>query len=63
MKLSKERVASISKVLTETLLKEGLISYSPKKELLVGKIESVILDNLQAEDRLNAEVREMLKSY
>lgn len=63
MKLSKERVAAISKVLSESLLKEGLIAYSPKKELLIGKIEAVILENLQLEDRLNAEVRDVLKSY
>jgi len=63
MKLSKERVASLSKLLVETLLKEGLIASSSKKELLTGKIESVILDDLQVEDRLNAEVREILKGY
>ncbi len=63
MKLAKERVASLSKILVETLLKEALIASSAKKELLVGKIESVILENLQVEDRLNAEVREILKGY
>ena len=63
MKLAKERVASLSKILVETLLKEGLIASSSKKELLIGKVESVILDDLQVEDRLNAEVREILKGY
>jgi len=63
MKLAKERVTSLSKTLVETLLAEGLISSSSKKELLIGKIESAILDDLQVEDRLNAEVREILKGY
>lgn len=63
MKLAKERIATLSKLLVETLLDEGLIASSSKKELLIGKIESVILDDLQVEDRLNAEVKEILKGY
>lgn len=63
MKLSKERVTTLSKKLTETLLKESLISFRSKKEILASRIESILLDDLQVEDRLNAEVREILKSH
>ncbi|MFY9268967.1 MAG: DUF507 family protein [Candidatus Manganitrophaceae bacterium] len=63
MKLSKERVASLATAIVDTLLKEGLIAISSKKESLIGKIESTILDDLQIEDRLNIEIREMLKGY
>ena len=63
MNLAKERVASLSKILVEALLSEGLIASSSKKELLIGKIESVVLEDLQVEDRLNVEVREILKGY
>ncbi len=63
MKLSKERVASLATAIVDTLLKEGLITVSSKKESLIGKIESTILDDLQIEDRLNIEIRGMLKGY
>jgi hypothetical protein len=63
MRLSKERVATLSKRLTETLLKENLISFRSKKELLESRIESILLNDLQVEDRLNAEVKEILKNH
>lgn len=63
MRLSKERVTTLSKRLTETLLKENLISFRSKKELLESRIESILLNDLQVEDRLNAEVKEILKNH
>ncbi len=63
MRISKERVLAISRSLVENLLKEGLITYQAKKELLVSKIESTAIDELQVEDRLNAEVKEIMKRY
>ena len=63
MRLPKERVAALSKTISETLLNEKLIALRSKKEALAPKIEKIILDDLQVEDRLNAEVKEILKSY
>ncbi|HLG22064.1 MAG TPA: DUF507 family protein [Candidatus Manganitrophaceae bacterium] len=63
MRLPKERVAALSKTISETLLHEGLIGLRSKKEALAPKIEKIILDDLQVEDRLNAEVKEILKGY
>ena len=63
MKLSRERVAILSKRLVEALLKENLISFRSKKELLESRIESILLNDLQVEDRLNAEVKEILKNH
>ncbi len=63
MRISKERILVISRSLAENLLKEGLITYHSKKELLVSKIESVVIDELQVEDRLNVEVKEIMKRH
>jgi uncharacterized protein len=63
MRLSKERLATLSKSLAESLLAEKVITFSQKKELLAAKIESILLDDLQVEDRLNAEVKEILRKY
>lgn len=63
MRLPRERVTALSKTLAENLLKEGLISYPFKKDLLASKIESILLSDLQVEERLNAEVKEILKSH
>jgi hypothetical protein len=63
MRLSKERIATLSKSLADTLLAEKVIAYSQKRELLVSKIESVLLEDLQVEDRLNAEVKELMRKY
>jgi len=63
MRLSKERIATLSKSLAESLLTEKVITYSQKKEFLASKIESVFLEDLQVEDRLNAEVKELLRKY
>jgi hypothetical protein len=63
MRLSKERIATLSKSLAESLLTEKVITFDQKKELLASKIESILLDDLQVEDRLNAEVKEILRQY
>ena len=63
MRLSKERIATLSKSLADVLLAEKIITYSPKKELLVSKIESVLFEDMQVEDRLNAEVKELMRKY
>ena len=63
MRLSKERLATLSKTLAESLLSEKVITFSQKKELLASKIESILLVDLQVEDRLNAEVKEILRKY
>lgn len=63
MRLSKERIAALSKALAETLLTEGLISSTSPKEFLISKVESIMVEDLQVEDRLNAEVKEILKGH
>jgi hypothetical protein len=70
MRFSKERVAGLAKTVVATLTHEGLIGISDKKTgmasfpaRLTSNIESLILRELQSEDRLNEEVREIMKKY
>lgn len=63
MKLPKERIAALSKKIAEALLTENLIAFRSKKEVLESRIESILLNDLQVEDRLNAEVKEILKNH
>jgi len=63
MKLKKERVTLLASNIIEGLLKSGLIAASVPAEELVRKIENTITDDLMIEEKLNEEVREILKSH
>ena len=63
MKLKKERVMLLASNIIEGLLKSGLIVASVPAEELVRKIENTITDDLMIEEKLNEEVREILKSH
>jgi hypothetical protein len=63
MRLSKARVHHLARTLGEQLQTEGLVRVSGDKKALAGLLEQAITEELQVEDRLNAEVRELLKAY
>jgi hypothetical protein len=63
MRLTKERIFSVSKSILDRLLHEELCVIQTPKEELVRRIERVISNELMVEDRLNEEVREILKGY
>lgn len=63
MRLTKERILSVSKSILDRLLHEELCVTQAPKEELVQKIEQVISNELMVEDRLNKEVGEILKGY
>ena len=63
MRLKKERVQSLARVLSDHLLESGAIQYSRSKETLSGAIEQIIIQELSVEDRLEAEARLLLESY
>ncbi|MCC6545204.1 MAG: DUF507 family protein [Nitrospirae bacterium] len=63
MKLKKERVAILATNIIEGLLKSGLIVPSVPREELIKKIENTITGDLMIEEKLNEEVREILKSH
>ena len=63
MRLSKERVFHISESLVTRLQEEGLVAIVGDRKSFVEQIDHATLEELSVEDRLNAEVRQLLKSY
>lgn len=63
MRIPKGWVPGISKKIVEDLLKNELIRLRDSKEQVVALVEELILEELMAEDRLNDEIREMLKQH
>ena len=63
MKLKKERIAILSKNIVEGLISKGSIAPQIPKDSLINKIENTITEEMMVEDRLNEEVREIMKVY
>lgn len=63
MRIPKSWVPLISKKILENLIKKDLIEPNIPINELEKEIESLMLDELMVEDRLNEEVREILKKY
>ena len=63
MRLSKERVRHMSESLATRLQEEGHIVFAGDRKVFVEQIDHAILEELLVEDRLNAEVRQLLKAY
>ena len=42
---------------------EGYLEYVSTKQAVVQELERAITDELQIEDRLNAEIRQLMKTY
>lgn len=63
MRLSKERVRHMAESLVGRLQQEGHIELVGDRNALVAGLDQAITDELSVEDRLNTEVRQMLKAY
>lgn len=63
MRIPKSWVPIISKKILDNLIKKDLIEPNIPLNELEKEIESLMLDELMIEDRLNEEVREILKKY
>ncbi|GJL68621.1 MAG: hypothetical protein NPIRA06_12560 [Nitrospirales bacterium] len=63
MRLNKVRVHQMAVSVIERLQSSGLLEIHGKSEVVIQKLESAIVSELQVEDRLNADVREMLKKF
>ena len=62
MKLPAALVEHISGQVVQSLLKEGLLEASDPM-VAVGALRAAVIDDLMVEDRLNEEVREILRSH
>ncbi|MCX7988038.1 MAG: DUF507 family protein [Thermodesulfovibrio sp.] len=63
MRIPRSWIPYIANNIIENLLKKGLVEATVSKEQLLEETEKLILDELMVEDRLNEEVRELLKKY
>ena len=63
MRLSKERVRHISESLATRLQQEEQVTIVGDRKAFVAQIDHAILEELSVEDRLNAEVRQLLNAY
>lgn len=63
MRLTKERIRYVSTAILDRLKSQQLFEVTGSKDKLVDALEKAITDELSVEDRLNAEVRSMLKQY
>ncbi len=63
MRLSKERVRHIAESMATRLKQEGHIEFVGDRKTFIEALDHAITEELSVEDRLNAEVRQMLKAY
>ena len=63
MRLTKERVQAIASTTIGRLRKQGLLEITGSTDQLARSLDHVITEELTIEDRLNAEIREILKKF
>lgn len=63
MRLSKERIRHIAESLAARLQVEGHVVIVGDRKAFIDQIDHAIVEELSVEDRLNAEVRNLLKAY
>lgn len=63
MKVSRERIAHLAEALLQRLEAEGHVELAGGRAAAVGALAQAITHELMVEDRLNAEVRELMKAY
>jgi hypothetical protein len=63
MKLSKERVAHMAESLAQRLTQEKLVQLTGSRTALVETLDHAITGELMVEEKLNADVRALMKKY
>ncbi len=63
MRLSKERIRHMAEALVTRLQHDGYLEFAGDKKTVVESLVHAITEELSVEDRLNAEVRQLLKAY
>ncbi len=63
MRLNTIRIQQMAAAVVERLEAQGLLQIQGKTDLVVQQLETAITRELQVEDRLNADVRELLKQF
>ncbi len=63
MRLSRERVRHIAEAVATRLQQEGYVELTGERKQAVEALDRAITEELSVEDRLNSEVRQMMKAY
>lgn len=63
MRLKKNRIARLAQALTDRLTEQKAIRLEGPKADLTALLDRIITDELMVEDRLDAEVREILRTH
>ena len=63
MKLSKERIAHIAESLAQRLTQQKMVALAGSHQALVETLGHAITEELSVEDKLNVEVRTLMKKY
>ena len=63
MRLTKERIQAIATTTIGRLRTQGLIEITGSPDNLARALDHAITEELNVEDRLNAEIREILKKF
>jgi hypothetical protein len=63
MRLRKKMIEYVAKRVTDHLLAKGLIATQVPTETLMADMRRLITEDLQVEDRLNEEVKEILRAH
>ncbi len=63
MRIPKAWVPILAKKIVENLVSKELVTPTVSPEVFLAKTEEILTDELMVEDRLNDEVRELLKKH
>ena len=63
MRIPQSRISLLSKEMLEELLKKGLVELKEPKAKVAEALGELMLNELMVEEKLNAEVREILKQH
>jgi hypothetical protein len=63
MRLKKERITALAQTLIDQLTEQKAIRLETSKAETISSLEQLITEELMIEDRLDAEVRQILETY
>ena len=63
MRLRKKIIDHVAKTVVERLLEQALLTVDETPETVMAEVQRLITDDLMVEDRLNAEVKELLRAH
>ena len=63
MRLRKKMIDHVAKTVTERLLGQGLLTVDGARQTVMAEVSRLITADLMIEDRLNEEVKDLLRAY